>query len=66
MQRGDLHKERHSRKEEVESLNEQIKEKTRRIAELMQEVEDGKDEIKTLKRKHANNVKVRIAFVLNC
>ena len=39
-------------------LNKQIEEKTRRIAQLQQEVEDEKDEVKTLKRRHANNVKV--------
>lgn len=33
------------------------------VEELSAKVEDGKDEIRTLKRKHVNNVKVRFLFL---
>lgn len=36
------------------------------VEELSAKVEDGKDEIKTLKRKHVNNVKVSKNLISQC
>ena len=40
------------------SLRHQVDDKTRTIAALTQDVEDQRDESRTLKRKHAANIKV--------
>ncbi|KAK3610428.1 hypothetical protein CHS0354_016605 [Potamilus streckersoni] len=45
------------RQEEVTSLKDQLSEKNNTVNELSRKVEDGRDEIRTLKRKHTNNVK---------
>ena len=58
VQESELMDEKHQRQEASETLSEQVTDKNRRIAALTQDVDDGKDEIKTLKRRHANNVKV--------
>ncbi|XP_056005824.1 coiled-coil domain-containing protein 186-like isoform X2 [Ostrea edulis] len=43
--------------EETMKLKEKLEEKSKAVEELSSKVEDGKDEIKTLKRKHVNNIK---------
>lgn len=45
------------RQEETTTLREKLEEKSKAVEELSAKVEDGKDEIRTLKRKHVNNVK---------
>lgn len=45
------------RQEETTTLREKLEEKSKAVEELSAKVEDGRDEIRTLKRKHVNNVK---------
>ncbi|XP_033757517.1 coiled-coil domain-containing protein 186-like isoform X2 [Pecten maximus] len=53
----DLEEERRLRQVEVTHLTTSLAEKTKAADEMSQRIEDEKDEIKTLKRKHTNNVK---------
>lgn len=54
---GRLKKEESMRQEETTTLREKLEEKSKAVEELSAKVEDGRDEIRTLKRKHVNNVK---------
>ncbi|KAL3865172.1 hypothetical protein ACJMK2_006790 [Sinanodonta woodiana] len=45
------------RQEEVTSLKDQLSEKNKTVNDLSRKVEDGRDEIRTLKRKHTSNIK---------
>lgn len=53
----DLAAEKKMRLEETQSLNTRLAGKCKAVEDLSRKLEDEKDEIKTLKRKHTNNVK---------
>ena len=60
MQEKELAEEKQRRIEEVGSLTVKVEEKSKAAEELAQMLEDQKDENKTLKRRHASNVKVGV------
>lgn len=53
----DLIEEKQKRQEETTSLAEQLHDKTKAVEELSVQLEEEKDDVRTLKRKHANNIK---------
>lgn len=52
-----LVEEKQKRQEETTSLAEQLHDKTKAVEELSVQLEEEKDDMRTLKRKHANNIK---------
>ena len=64
LKEASLGQERRLREELSQSSATKLAGKSKMVEDLTRRLDDGKDEIKTLKRKHQNNVKVPPAIMV--